>query len=239
MISGMSGRWGRAAASAAATAAIMVTVAACSSSPSTVSGQPATSTAGQPASTSAAVSTPATSGPATGTPTHTVVTIPPPSTPLRTATVTAGGTVYAIDIWAQKSDSDCAAHAHGGPVVSYLQAHPCHGLTRQLATTTVNGKPVGFNTSALSFTGTAPGVYTTAGKFRTLVLAPDTGSVNDLLAEGYRLPAGPAALPEHEAFAAFGEDASVTVYDAWYLSGSTPDNDPALEKMLQSIYLQY
>jgi hypothetical protein len=72
-----------------------------------------------------------------------------------------------------------------------------------------------------------------------LVLAADTGSVNDLLAEGYRLPAGPAALPEHEAFAALSQDAGVSVFDAWYLSGSTPDNDPALEKMLQSIYLQY
>lgn len=153
--------------------------------------------------------------------------------------MTAGGTVYAIDVWAQKSDTDCAAHAHGSPVVSYLQAHPCRGVIRQLATTTVNGKPVGFSAAAVSFSGSAPGVYSTAGKFRTLVLAPNTGSINDMLAEGYRLPAGPSAVPDHEAFAALAQDAVVTVYDAWYLSGSTPDNDPALEKMLQSIYLQY
>jgi hypothetical protein len=167
------------------------------------------------------------------------VTIPPPAAPLHTATVTAAGAVYPIDIWVQKSDTDCAGHSHGTAVVAYLRAHPCTGMTRQLATTTVNGKPVGFSAAAVSFAGTAPAVYTTAGKFRTLVLAADTGSINDLLAEGYRLPAGPAAVPEHEAFAAPSQDAGVTVYDAWYLSGSTADNDPALEKMLHSIYLQY
>jgi hypothetical protein len=168
-----------------------------------------------------------------------VVTIPPPSAPLRTATVTAGSTVYAIDVWVQKSDTDCAGHSHGTPVVDYLRAHPCTGMIRQLATTTVVGRPVGFSAANLSFAGSAPAVYTTAGKFRTLVLADNTGSVNDLLSEGYRLPAGPSAVPADEAFAALSQDNGVTVYDAWYLTGSTPDNDPALEKMLQSIYLQY
>lgn len=225
----------------AAVAAIvaLAAVSACSSSPSTVSGQPAVSSPTPLTSSGTPTSGTTSSRTTSAAPTHSSVTIPPPSAPLRTATVTAGGTVYAIDIWAQKSDTDCAAHAHGSPVVDYLQAHPCRGLTRQLATTTVNGKPVGFSTSALSFAGTAPSVYTTAGRFRTLVLASNTGSINDLLADGYRLPAGPTALPEHEAFAALSQDAGVTVYDAWYLSGSTPDNDPALEKMLQSIYLQY
>jgi hypothetical protein len=31
----------------------------------------------------------------------------------------------------------------------------------------------------------------------------------------------------------------VTVFDAWYLSGSTPNNTKPLETMEQNIFLQY
>ncbi|HEY2166386.1 MAG TPA: hypothetical protein VGH01_04410 [Jatrophihabitantaceae bacterium] len=225
---------------AALTLAVLGTaLAACSSSASTGAGRAVTTGAPATSSTPAPSTSASSSASASASPSHTVVTIPPPSAPLRTATVTAGTTAYAIDVWVQKSDADCAAHAHGTPVLDYLRAHPCTGMIRQLATTTVNGRPVGFSAASVSFAGSAPTVYTTAGKFRTLVLADNTGSVNDLLAEGYRLPAGPSAVPTDEAFAALSQDAGVTVYDAWYLSGTTPVNDAALEKMLQSIYLQY
>jgi hypothetical protein len=166
---------------------------------------------------------------------------PPPSHPVRTATVHAisGGKAYVIDIWAETTDLDCAAHAYGGPVIAYLTAHPCRGLTRLLATTMVNGKRVGFNQSSLAFAGGAPASYTTAGNFRSLVVKDGTGNVNDLLREGRRLPSGPTSVPSPDAFSALSQDASVTIVDAWYLDVPTPDNDPALVRMAQDIYLQY
>ena len=153
--------------------------------------------------------------------------------------VHAGSITYPISVWWETSTQDCAAHSHGAPVVQYLTAHPCANMTRQLVTTTVDGRGVGFNVANIAFLGNAPQVYTTAGNFRTLVLANGTGDVNDLLAEGYRLPSGPTALPQPDAFTALGEDSDVTVYDIWFLNGPTPNNDPALLKMAQDVFLQY
>lgn len=163
----------------------------------------------------------------------------PPSKPVRTATVHAGSASYVIKVWTETTDIDCAAHAYGKPVIDYLTAHPCHGVTRLLATTAVNGKPVGFAQSSLGFKGDAPQVYKTAGDFGVLVTQDGTGNINDLLREGRRLPSGPTAVPSPDAFSALGQDGSVTIVDAWYLNGPTPDNDPALVKMAHDIYLQY
>jgi hypothetical protein len=158
---------------------------------------------------------------------------------VRTATVHAGATTYRIDVWVETTDTACAAHAYGGPVIAYLTAHPCRALTRLLATTAVNGKRVGFNQSSVSFTGSDPEVYTTAGDFRTLVTQEGTGSVNDLLREARRLPVGPTSVPSPDAFSALSQDADVTIVDAWYVDGPTPNNDPPLVKMAQDIYLQF
>jgi hypothetical protein len=163
---------------------------------------------------------------------------PAPSAPVRTATVHAGSATYLVKIWTETTNADCAAHAYGTPVISYLKAHPCSGVTRLLATTTVNGKAVGFAQSAIGFKGTAPDVYTTAGNFRVLVTQEGTGNVNDLLREGRRLPSGPTAVPSPDAFSALGQDAGVTIVDAWYLDQPTPDNDPPLLKMAHDIFLQ-
>ncbi len=157
---------------------------------------------------------------------------------MRTATVQAGSATYLIKIWTETTNADCAAHAYGTPVINYLKAHPCSGVTRLLATTTVNGKGVGFAQSSIGFKGTAPGVYTTAGNFRVLVTKEGTGNLNDLLREGRRLPSGPTAVPSPDAFSALGQDAGVTILDAWYLDQPTPDNDPALVKMAHDIFLQ-
>ena len=59
----------------------------------------------------------------------------------------------------------------GTPVVTYLRAHPCNGLTRLLDTTTVDGRPVGFAEARLGFAGAADAVYRVAGDFRRLVEA--------------------------------------------------------------------
>ena len=158
---------------------------------------------------------------------------------MRTATVHSGATTYDIKVWAQATDADCAAHAYGTPVIDYLTAHPCSGVTRLLATTVVNGKGVGFAQSSLGFKGGAPQVYQTAGDFRALVTRDGTGNINDLLREGRRLPSGPTAVPSPDAFSALGQDAGVAIVDAWYLDGPTPDNDPALVGMAHDIFLQF
>jgi len=46
-------------------------------------------------------------------------------------------------------------------------------------------------------------------------------------------------VPSPDAFSAVGQDAGVTIVDAWYLDEPTPDNDPALVKMAHDIFLQF
>ncbi len=162
-----------------------------------------------------------------------------PAEPLRTATAQAtGGTTYVVKVWADVKNSTCFDHAYGQPVITFLTEHPCTGLERLLATTTVHGRPVGVAISETGVTGTASDPYKYAGEFRQLLERDGTGSIDDLLRDGYRLPNGPARLPGHEAFSVLGQDNGVDIFDAWYLDGSTPDNDPALIKMTQDIFLQ-
>lgn len=213
---------------------------AVSSVPSSPVAPPASggtaSTSGQ---SSAAV--PATTGASATTGAASASAQPAPSHPVRTATVHGVGSsaVYRIEVWVQTTESSCAAHAYGAPVIAYLTAHPCRGLSRLLATTTVNGKRVGFAQSSLAFLGTAPQDYDIAAKFRKLVTQDGTGNVSDLLREGRRLPSGPTAVPSPNAFSALGEDAGVVIVEAWYLDGPTPQNDPALVTMARDIFLSY
>jgi hypothetical protein len=165
---------------------------------------------------------------------------PAPSAPLRTVTVHAtDGTTYVIRIWQHVEDPTCFDHAYGAPVISFLTKHPCFGLVRYLATTTVKGRPVGFAESSTGFAGTASNPYKYSSAFVTLEKSDGTGSIDDLLRDGYRLPSGPTSLPSSEAFDVLGQDEGVAIYDAWYLDGSTPNNDPALIKMTQDIFLQF
>lgn len=186
------------------------------------------------ASTSAAASTTATTSAAPSITVH-----PAPAQPLRTATVHApDGTTYVIKIWVDVKNTTCADHAYG-PMVQFLTTHKCDGMGRRLATTTVNGQDVGFNVMSTSFPGTAANPYAGTEAFRAYVEKEGTGSINDLLREGYRLPSGPTSVPSPDAFATVGQDAGVSVYDMWFLSGPTPENDPSLIKMAQNIFLQY
>ncbi|MDT4939900.1 MAG: hypothetical protein QOG80_3571 [Pseudonocardiales bacterium] len=164
---------------------------------------------------------------------------PVPSAPLRTASVDSGGRHYDIKIWAEVHEATCADHAYG-LVATYLAAHPCRGLVRQLATTTVNGKAVGFNVASLSIPGSdAQHPYDNAAQFRQLVEADGTGNVDDLLRDGWRLPSGPTSVPQPNAFETIGQDSGINIYDMWYLAGPTPHNDPPLLQMAQDIFLQY
>lgn len=164
---------------------------------------------------------------------------PAPPVPARTVTVnTHEGDVYLVKIWWDVHNRTCFDHAYGS-IVSFLTTHPCGGLERILATTTVNGRPVAFAESLTGFPGSPHNLYGDAGRFIQLEQADGTGSLNDLLREGYRLPSGPTSVPAGEAFNVLGQDQGVTVWDVWYLDGSTPTNDPALIKMTQDLFLQF
>jgi hypothetical protein len=154
-------------------------------------------------------------------------------------TSTDGKRTYDVKIWQQQESTDCADLAYGTQVIQYLTAHPCSGLTRILATTVVNGRAVGIAQSTLGFIGTAPQVYSTAGNFATLVNANGTGNVDDLLRQGYRMPGGPSRVPDPDAFDVESQDSAVTIVDAFYLDGSTPENAKALVTMAKDIYLQF
>jgi hypothetical protein len=188
---------------------------------------------------------PATSGPSAEptTPvasTSTSSTIhPAPATPQRTIVVEAGTATYVVKIWWDIKDATCFDHAYGQQMIAFLIRHPCSGLHRYLATTTVNGRTVGFALSSTGFPGKPNDLYGEAGKFAKLERADGTGSLNDLLREGYRLPAGPTSVPSSEAFNVLGQDQGVTVWDAWYIVGTTPANDPTLIQMTQDLFLRF
>ncbi len=205
------------------------------------SGAVVSSSGAAPSSGSTSPSSPGTSSkPAKSSSSAKPGTHPVPAQPLRTVTAHApGGRSYVVKIWAEKTVTNCAAHAYGAPVISFLRRHPCFSMRQLLATTTVDGKAVGFAQRSIGFRGGMNASYRAAGEFRDLVTQSGTGNLNDLMREGYRLPSGPSAVPFPNAFSALGQDNSVTVVEAWYLSGPTPDNDPPLVRMAQDIFLQF
>lgn len=179
-------------------------------------------------------------GPSSGSGSSSPTTHPAPSTPLKTVTVhAASGTNYVVKIWFDVKDRSCFDHAYGQPMVAFLIKHPCQGLERYLGTTTVNGNPVGFAESVTGFRGTAADPYSTTNAFTDLENSDGTGSISDLLREGYRLPLGPPAVPASEAFRVVGQDNGVTVWDMWYLADTTPPNDPSLMQMALDLFLQF
>ncbi len=200
--------------------------------PSSTPGFPSTPPTTHAETTPAPITSSETSGP---------TTIPAPSVPLKTVTVHSGdgSTTYVVKIWVDVTDPTCFDHAYGTPIITFLTRHPCGGLERYLATTTVHGRPVGFAESATGFRGTPRDPYRYASRFAALERQDGTGSLNDLLREGYRLPSGPTSVPSPDAFNVIGQDEGVTVWDVWYLDGPTPYNDPALMKMTEDVFLQY
>lgn len=153
--------------------------------------------------------------------------------PVRTValTATASGVTYEVSIWAEDTQSNCAANAHGGPIVSFLRKHPCSGMTRRIGTTTVGGKSVGFALSVITIPSSK-----NAAAFRTLVTKDGTGNIDDLLSQGKRLPSGPKSVPVPDAFSTTGSGTEVIVVDSWYLSGSTPENDPPITNLARDFF---
>ena len=167
-----------------------------------------------------------------------------PATPSSTAvpekrlTIAAGSPQhsYAVTVWDSDDITDCSTHAYGAPMIRFLGAHPCRGAHRVLATVPVNGRSVALSLISTSFPGTAADPYATTAAFIKLEQADDTGSINDLLREGGTLP-GADAIPSTEAFSVLSQDAGVTVFDAWYLDGTTVDQDPTLVTLERDLYL--
>ena len=153
--------------------------------------------------------------------------------PVRTAAVTGtpSGTTYQVSIWAEETDKNCHAHAHGNAVLAFLAKHPCTSMTRRLGTTTVDDKSVGFALTSIRFPS-----GTRAAAFRALVTKDGTGNLDDLLADGKRLPAGPRSLPAPDGFSCVSHDATVLVMDSWYLTGATPENDPPLTALANDFF---
>jgi hypothetical protein len=208
-----------------------------------VSGTPRTSAPATPDFPSGSA-TRTTSPPAPSTPTVTSSEAGPrhpvPSAPLKTITVrTADSVTYVVKLWADVENDTCFDHAYGSAVVTFLTKHPCTGLRRVLGTTAVKGRGVGFAESATGFHSPGSDPYKWASEFIKLEEQDGTGSINDLLREGYRLPEGPAKIPSSQAFNVIGQDEGVTIWDAWYLDGPTPDNDKALIKMTVDLFLRF
>lgn len=168
---------------------------------------------------------------------------PPVAHPISRVTVTGSttGTAYQVDIWAVDRITDCAAHAYGSALVAFLRAHPCHSATRRLLTLDLDGREVALSSVAVTLppygSGTSGDVYRYAGEFVRLENANGTGSMDDLLREGVRVPGVQSAIPADEAFLVQGEDLGVAVFDAWYVHGPTPSQAVELVRLERDLTL--
>ncbi len=227
----------RVSSATAVAALIVVGLSGCGSS--TTSGHP--TNGGQPKSGGFGSSTSA--GPA---PTQSGANTPVPSSstqqPLRTITVTgldpAHPGPYTLTLWAtDRLTGNCAAHSYG-KVVDFFRAHECRTAGRFLWTLPHNGRTVALAIEAVAVaTGPESDVYEYAGQFTQLEQADGTGSINDLLREGKRIPDAASSIPANEAFSVLSQDTGVAVFDAWYTTGATTSQDPDLVALEESLFL--
>ena len=124
------------------------------------------------------------------------------------------GTVYHAVLYGASKVTDCAAHSYGAPMINYFESHPCISATRRIFTIPLKGRTVALSSVAVVAAG-GPGndYYKWAGRFMKLEKSDGTGSINDLLREGYRIPGGQDSIPNTEAFDVIGQDDVVTVLD--------------------------
>jgi len=164
-----------------------------------------------------------------------------PSLPPPTKTVTVEGTTTGRritgDIYASDTLATCAGHAYGGPMISFLREHDCLGAHRVLSTVVVNGRLAVLSAVDASFRPIGNDPYAATGQFVKLERADDTGSIDDLLREGHPIPGIASRIPAHEVFQVIAQDNSATVLDAWYVTGSTSDDDSALKDLETDVFL--
>ena len=178
--------------------------------------------------------------PTTSPPTY--ATTPPPSGTAGAPTITAqgySGRTYTATIAAQDQVANCAASSYGTTLIEYFQQHPCpEGASRRLETIPYQGQTVALSIIEVAATAGPPGdLYEYAAQLDQLENAPNTGGLDDLLRSGVRPPGWPSAIPANETFLVTGEDATVCIFDAWYLEGATVPQDPALVNLIHDIFL--
>ena len=216
-----------AVAACAATAALLV---GCSSAVGGSGSPDAASTtssnaAGAPASaatTSIATAGTGSSSPAAG-PTPQLIT-------KITGTGTVGGT-YQMTLWAHDVISDCGAHSYGQQIIAYFSAHPCRSATRRLWTMPLDGRTLAVSVVSVSAQVTKVNEnpdFQYAQQLADLENADGTGSVNDLLREGARIPGVGTSIPADEVFSVLAQDGLVVIMDVWYVTGATNPKDASL-----------
>ncbi len=144
---------------------------------------------------------------------------------------------YSGVVWAHDLITDCAANAYGSVMIAFLRTHPCRLAARRLTTFVLGDRQVALSIISAEIPGSAADAFDNAAKFIKLELQDGTGGMNDLLRDGHRIPAGPSAIPASEAFLVLGQDQSATIFDAWYLDGSTAPDAPELLNMENDLFL--
>lgn len=153
-----------------------------------------------------------------------------PRSPYRTVTITglSNGHTYQAHVYASDTIADCAGHAYGAAMISFLRRHRCRPAHRVLATIELTGRTAVLSAISTSFAGTTADPYGVSGQFVQLEQADGTGSINDLLREGHVIAGIASRIPSREAFSVQNQDTGVTVFDAWWAYGPTQDQAPAL-----------
>jgi len=210
----------------------------------------ATSTAGRPLraslgdglpfSSSAATTTPPPPAATTSTPSTPSSTSAAPQTAIKTVTIQGAGNTngtYVMSLWATDDVSDCAAHSYG-QIVTYFQQHPCRAATRYLWTLPYVGRTAAVSIVCLVAADNPGGAdpYLYREKFVTLEKANGTGSIDDLIREGKRIPGTAGRIPSDEVFGVFDEDAQACVMDAWYTTGTTNPQDSDLRSLESDLF---
>jgi hypothetical protein len=160
--------------------------------------------------------------------------------PVRIVTVTTpDGQRYQVSVLTQDTVADCAANAYGNAVINFLKQHPCaHGATRLLFTVPLDGRTVALSLISLEFAGTPGDPYIYSSQFSQLENDSGTGSINDMLRAGTRLPGWPTSIPAAEAFQVTGQGNGLWIFDAWYLTGPTTPQAPELINLENQLFLQ-
>lgn len=176
----------------------------------------------------------------TTTSTPTPTTSAPPS---QDVTVTGSSTGHSYDVGVRAVDhiADCAEHAYGAPLVSFLHKHNCRSATRRLVTLDLDGTAVALSIITVTMpadnSGDGSKIFDFAGRLVTLENADGTGSMNDLLREGVRIPGLQTAIPSAEAFQVISQDLVVCIFDAWFVHSVTPQQDRQLLALERDLFL--
>jgi hypothetical protein len=136
-----------------------------------------------------------------------------------------------MTLWAHDVISDCGAHSYGQQIIAYFSAHPCRSATRRLWTMPLDGRTLAVSVVSVSAQVTKVNEnpdFQYAQQLADLENADGTGSVNDLLREGARIPGVGTSIPADEVFSVLAQDGLVVIMDVWYVTGATNPKDASL-----------